>query len=143
MSRCPETIWVVLAIIIPWCPARTGPPRTPWATTAASVIGSSRAMSSGEKAATPNAAAAVRRMPTAWVTDPPGSSANTSGSGRAVTSPPEPVPTAAAAATARATAMTSLERISAQSSSSSLRVAPRVAGHSRVANTSGARATTM
>ena len=37
---------------------------------AASVIGSSRATSSGENAATPNAAAAVSRMPTAWVTDP-------------------------------------------------------------------------
>ena len=60
--------------------ARTGPPRTPWATTAASVSGSSRATSSGENAATPNAQAAASRIPTAWVTDPPGSSANTSGS---------------------------------------------------------------
>jgi hypothetical protein len=49
-------------------------------------------MSNGENADTPNAAAAVSRMPTAWVTDPPGSSAKTSGSGSAVTSPPTPVP---------------------------------------------------
>ena len=39
--------------------------------------------------------------------------------------------------------MTSLERISATSSSSSLRPTPRSAGHSRAANTSGAKATTM
>jgi hypothetical protein len=115
----------------------------PWATTAASVIGSSRAISRGEKAETPNAAAAVRRMPTAWVTDPPGSSAKTSGVGNAVTSPPEPEPTAAAAATDSAMAMTNLERMSATRRSRSLRLAPLVAGHRRVANTNGAIATTM
>lgn len=69
-------------------------------------------------------------MPTAWVTEPPGSSANTSGVGSDVTSPPEPDPTAAAAATASATAMTSFETINAQSSSSKRRAAPLVAGHS-------------
>ena len=82
-------------------------------------------------------------MPTAWVTDPPGSSANTSGDARAVTSPPDPVPTAAAAATPRAIAITNFERINATSRSNSLRLAPLVAGQSRDAKTNGASATTM
>ena len=58
-SRCLVTICMVLAMIRPCGLARTGPPLTPWATIAASVIGNSFAMSSGENAATPNAATAV------------------------------------------------------------------------------------
>ena len=125
------------------CAARTGALRKPWATAASSASGSSLATKNGMKAATPNAAVAASRIPTACVTEPPGSSAKTSGSGRDVTSPPDPVPTAAAAATDSATAIASLARISPHRSLRSFWPTPLRAGQSWAANTSGASATTM
>jgi len=124
-----------------WAP-RIGPPRIPWATKAPSAIGISFITISGLNAATPNTAPPARRSPIAWVTDPPGSSATTSGAGIDVTSPPEPTPSRAAAPTANATAITSFEMINAPSSCNSFLLTPCIAGHTMVANTNGANATT-